>query len=155
MKNEGDINTVSRSIYRDLLYLLSQWQLLGLENLMNQNNANRVILLKDIFSRIKKNFFEKPEIFENYFRSVKIKTPNDAIFLLLGELETDFLKDDLDYNYFVNYAIYKLLSVWEKDAAILQDIEDVLVRFETTSDDKRIKALSFAWKNSDQNPNQE
>lgn len=143
LKTEEDIDTVSRSIYRDLLYLLEQWQLFGLEKKDNQVNPNRIILIREIYSRVKKNLFEKPEIFENYFRDIRIKTSDNKIFLLLGELEIDFLNDKLDYNYFVNYAIYKLLSYWENDPQKLGEIEKIIKDFEK-SGDSRIKAIGSA-----------
>lgn len=69
LKTEENIDLISRSIYRDLLYLQEQWQLFGLEKIQNQVNPNRVLLIREIFSRIKRNLFERPEIFENYFKT--------------------------------------------------------------------------------------
>ena len=61
----------------------------------------------------------------------------------MGELESDFLNTTLQYNYFVNYAIYKLLSYWEKNPDKLAEIEKILQTFEQSTD-IRIKALSAA-----------
>lgn len=143
LKAEDSIKLVSKSIYRDLLYLQEQWQLFGLEKVHNQVNPNRIILIREIFARIKKNLYERPEIFENYFNKIKLKTKDNKIFLLLGELEADFIDTNLVYNFYVNYAIYKLLSYWETDAQKLLEIDEILKTFEK-SNDSRIHAISQA-----------
>ncbi len=144
LKTEEDIDAVSRSVYRDLLYLREQWQLFGIESIQNKNNPDRQSLIREIFGRIKKNLYERPEIFENYFREIEIKTSDNKIFLLLGELECDFINSQLHYNNFILYAIYKLLSYWEKNNEKSNEINSIIASLVEKSNDSRINALSYA-----------
>lgn len=69
---------------------------------------------------------------------------DNKIFLLLGEMEIDFAKNSLQYNDFILYAIYKLMSYWEKDINRKQEVNQIICLIEGQSEDKRIIAIKGA-----------
>ena len=143
LKRKEEINQIAKSIYRDLLYLREQWQLFGLGIITKkaESKEERIELLRKIFERIRKNIFEKPEIWETYFSNIKTRVKDNKIFLLLGEMEINFARKDLQYNDFILYAIYKLLSYWEKDKIKKEELDNIINVIENESKDKRVIAI--------------
>ena len=146
LKRKEEVNQIAKSIYRDLLYLREQWQLFGLETREKKEDykEERIDLLRDIFKRIRKNIFDKPEIWEIYFTNIKTRVDDNKIFLLLGEMEIDFARKNLEFNKFIFYAIYKLLYYWEKDINKKEELENIINMIENESKDVRVDAIKGA-----------
>ena len=148
LKSKEEVNQIAKSIYRDLLYLRDQWELFGAEIRLTEKperKEERIELLRNIFERIRKNIFEKPEIWEIYFSDIKTKVKDNKIFLLLGEMEIDFARKNLQFNDFILYAIYKLLSLWEPDKNKKVELDNIINMIETESEDQRVIDLKGAF----------
>ena len=147
LKSKEEVNQIAKSIYRDLLYLREQWELFGLEKITQKEESKeeRIELLRKIFERIRKNIFEKPEIWETYFSDIKTKVKDNKIFLLLGEMEIDFARKDFQYNDFILYAIYKLLYLWEKDRNKKEELDNTINMIENKSKNQRVIDLKGAF----------
>lgn len=146
LEKKEEINQIAKSIYRDLLYLREQWQLFGVEVQRGEIEfkEERIELLRKIFERIRKNIFEKPEMWEIYFSNIETKVKDNKIFLLLGEMESGFAKNDIQFNEFILYAIYKLLSYWEKDNNNKKEINHIINIIKNKTGDNRINAIEVA-----------
>jgi hypothetical protein len=124
IQREFKFDSLVKSIYIDLQYLRDMYQMYGLE--LKTNHApspGREDEIIAIAKRIYRKFFEEPGNFFQYFSMVEYNTPDNNLFLLLGEfkIRIDTLKGKNKFDDFILFSIYTLLYLYEEDGNLSEE----------------------------------
>jgi hypothetical protein len=124
---QEELDAAATSLYRDVAYARELYQLLGLAIEMGEAvPPARLTEIQGALDRVYTVLFSQPRVYEHYFG--RKESMEKRLLLLLGDLRVRYqsLAPGQSFDQVILFDLYVLLSLYETDAALLEEHERTL-----------------------------